>query len=150
MPVRSLSSSVLKWPDAEEVDRAVRSWAMEEGARRKEVLRIGYIGSYARGDWGVGSDLDLLIIVEKSGLPFERRALEWDTSPLPVPVDLWVYTPEEWDEMANRKSRFYREAVKEAVWVYVRGMDELQEPVAEKTGSSCQEPFAFKIPSRRR
>ena len=47
MPVRSLNSFVFKWPDAQEVDQAARRWAAVEGARRKEVLRIGYIGSYA-------------------------------------------------------------------------------------------------------
>jgi len=120
MPVRSLSSSVFKWPDAREVDQAARRWAAVAGARRKEVLRIGYIGSYARGDWGVGSDLDLLILVERSDRPFERRALDWDTTSLPVPADVWVYTQQEWENMAARKSRFYREATEEIVWVYER------------------------------
>ena len=63
MPVRLLSSSVLKWPDAQTVDRAVRQWAAKVVRSRTDVLRIGYFGSYARGDWGVGSDLDLVILV---------------------------------------------------------------------------------------
>ena len=53
MPVRSLSSSVLRWPDIRAVDEATRRWAVEEVGRRKGVLRVGYFGSYARGDWGV-------------------------------------------------------------------------------------------------
>ena len=64
MPVRLLSSSVLKWPDAQTVDKAVRRWAEDIHQNRKDVLRIGYFGSYARGDWGVGSDLDLIIILK--------------------------------------------------------------------------------------
>lgn len=52
MPVRSLSSSMLRWPDRETVDRAVRRWAEEVARRKPEVVRIGYFGSYARGDWG--------------------------------------------------------------------------------------------------
>lgn len=59
MPVKSLHSSVRTWPDVRTVDRAVRQWASEVGQSRKDVLRIGYFGSYAQGDWGVGSDLDL-------------------------------------------------------------------------------------------
>jgi len=86
-----------------------------------EVLRIGYIGSYARGDWGVGSDLDLLILVERSERSFAERSSEWDTAELPVPADVWVYTRDEWQAMAAREGRFYREASREAVWVYVRG-----------------------------
>jgi len=125
MPVRSLSSSVFKWPDAQQVDRAVRRWAADVAHRTPEVLRIGYIGSYARGDWGVGSDVDLLILVEQSDQPFTQRASQWDTSELPVPADVRVYTRDEWETMATRGSRFYREAMQEVVWVYTRseGLD---------------------------
>lgn len=61
MPVRSLDSSVLRWPDATTVHQAVCRWAREAARTRPEVLRVGYFGSYARGDWGVGSDLDLYL-----------------------------------------------------------------------------------------
>jgi len=90
------------------------------GPAHAEVLRIGYIGSYARGDWGVGSDLDLFILVERSDRPFGRRASRWDTTALPVPTDVWVYTREEWERMAAQGSRFYQEVTREAVWVYER------------------------------
>lgn len=33
---------------------------------------------YARGDWGVGSDVDLVAVVAAAESPFEHRALEWD------------------------------------------------------------------------
>lgn len=58
MPVRSLNSSVLRWPDPDSVVKAVRRWAKKYGENKPEVERIGYFGSYARGDAGVGSDLD--------------------------------------------------------------------------------------------
>ncbi len=50
MPVRLLSSSVLKWPDVQTVEKAVRRWAEVIDQNRKDVLRIGYFGSYARGE----------------------------------------------------------------------------------------------------
>ncbi len=115
MPVRLLSSSVLKWPDAQTVDRAVRRWAEDIGQHRKDVLRIGYFGSYARGDWGVGSDLDLIVIVKHSNLPFERRSISWDVAALPVPVDLLIYTQAEWDGLRQR--RFYSTVMREAIWI---------------------------------
>lgn len=52
---------MLKWPDKEAVDFAMRRWAKCMAGSRKDVLQIGYFGSYARGDWGVGSDLDLIV-----------------------------------------------------------------------------------------
>ncbi|MCS6937396.1 MAG: nucleotidyltransferase domain-containing protein [Candidatus Bipolaricaulota bacterium] len=111
MPVRSLSSSVLRWPDARTVDQVVRRWAEQIAQQHPEVRRIGYFGSYARGDWGVGSDLDTIVIVEHSQEPFIRRAACWDTLDLPVPVDLLIYTLSEWQRCSLR----LREKI---VWVY--------------------------------
>ena len=88
MPVRSLNSSVLKWPDRTTADTAVRAWAVEAARRYPGLIRAGYFGSYARGDWGVGSDLDLVVVVREAAEPFERRALGWDLSSLPVPAEL--------------------------------------------------------------
>ena len=45
MPVKSSTSSLIKWPDRPTVDRAVRDWARQTAERRTEVLRIGYFGS---------------------------------------------------------------------------------------------------------
>lgn len=120
MPVRSCTSSVFRWPDAQEVDGAVRHWAIALGQAHAEVQRIGYIGSYARGDWGVGSDIDLLVLVEHSDRPFEQRAAVWDTTALPVPADVWVYTVPEWEVMVAQGRRFAHEVMREAVWVYER------------------------------
>ena len=119
MPVRSLNSSVLIWPDFFAVDRAVRAWAEETARLRPEVLRIGYFGSYARGDWGVGSDLDLVVIVKGSESPFERRRIGWGTDLLPVPTDLLVYTKEEWKAVQD-KGRFSKMLSSDTRWVYVR------------------------------
>ena len=117
MPVRSSTSSVLRWPDAESVRRALVAWAAEEAPRHAGLLRLGYFGSYARGDWGVGSDLDLIAVVESSTAPFERRALEWETSTLPVPAELLVYTRDEWERLGGLAGRFYRTVEHEAVWL---------------------------------
>jgi hypothetical protein len=73
MPVRSLNSSVLKWPDRGQVDGAVRAWAACLATAYHELVRAGYFGSYARNDWGVGSDIDLVLVVRESDKPFERR-----------------------------------------------------------------------------
>ena len=116
MPVRSLRSSVLRWPDPLTVDQAVRRWAARLAQARSEIVRIGYFGSYARGDWGVGSDLDVVVIVRGSDRPFARRAQAFDTISLPVPVDLLVYTADEWAELTGRPG-FARTADTEAVWI---------------------------------
>lgn len=119
MPVRLLNSSVFKWPDAATVDQAVRQWAERVRQQRKDIISIGYFGSYARGDWGVGSDLDLVIIVKSSELPFYRRAIEWDTMELPVPTDVLVYTEAEWPRL-DQHTRFFKMLREETIWVFIQ------------------------------
>jgi predicted nucleotidyltransferase len=90
--------------------------------KREDILRIGYFGSYARGDFGFGSDLDLIVILERSELPILERPVEWDITGLPVPADLLVYTLYEWMSMKER-GRFYETVMREAVWVYWKDKD---------------------------
>jgi uncharacterized protein len=118
MPVRSLNSSVLRWPDRGRVDRAVRAWAEDAVMRHGRVLKLGYFGSYARGDWGVGSDLDLVAILETDPEPFERRSLKWDLNQLPVQAQLLVYTAAEWGALKSQGSRFFNVLNSETVWVF--------------------------------
>jgi hypothetical protein len=75
---------------------------------------------YARREWGVGSDLDLIAIVNESPEAFERRSLSWSLTCLPVPSDLLIYTQAEWESLQQRGGRFASTLSREAVWVYVR------------------------------
>jgi predicted nucleotidyltransferase len=84
------------------------------------VLRVGFFGSYARGDWGVGSDLDLLVVVASADAPFERRPLLFDTVTLPVPADLLVYTRDELQALGREGGRFAAVVSHEVVWVFTR------------------------------
>jgi len=122
MPVRLLSSRVLKWPDRGFVITAVQEWVERQVILHPELRGVGYFGSYARGDWGVGSDLDLLIIVDHVDQETMERALGWDTVNLPVPVDVFVYSAAEWEKRCQEQS-FFRQVRKEVVWVYSRYED---------------------------
>jgi predicted nucleotidyltransferase len=116
MPVRSSGSSVLRWPDARTVTDALGRWAADAVSRHPELRRIGYFGSYARGNWGVGSDLDLILVVARSDEPFSRRAARWSTAALPVPADVLVYTTEEWERL-RRDGRTAGPPFRDVVWV---------------------------------
>ena len=120
MPVRSLNSSVLRWPGIEQVDAAVRAWVRVVCVAKPEIRRIGYFGSYARRDAGVGSDLDIVLVVDRIEGRYEHRTRQWDTTSLPVPVDLLVYTQEEFDRVC-RETGFGDTLARETVWVYERG-----------------------------
>jgi len=117
MPVRSLHSSVLRWPDKHTVETALRAWTQFLKREHPEMVGLAYFGSYARGDWGVGSDLDVIIIVAATDRPFEERGRDFDAGALPVPADVLVYTLEEWRSL-SRENPFFRRLEREAVWIY--------------------------------
>ncbi len=120
MPVRSLNSSVFIWPSKAEVDGALQTWVPETARQHPELLRLGLFGSYARGDYGVGSDLDLLAIVDSSDKAFERRAVDWNLNALPVPAELLVYTRAEWDRLQQEGGRFAATLARETRWLFCR------------------------------
>ncbi|MCS7221925.1 MAG: nucleotidyltransferase domain-containing protein [Anaerolineae bacterium] len=111
-------------------------WAEAIVQTRPDILHIGYIGSYARGDWGVGSDLDLIVIVERDEKPFWRRGLEWDLSSPSVPADLLVYTQKEWQVLAAQGWRFCQTVEREAIWVYERTADDTLCPPVEVSATA--------------
>ena len=118
MPVRSLNSSILKWPRRDEVKKALRQWLKIMIETHPEIIKLGYFGSLAKGNWGVGSDIDLIVIIQDSSIPFEKRPIGWGFDTLPVPTDILIYTAKEWQGMRKKGGRFVDMIEKEAVWLY--------------------------------
>ncbi len=83
---------------------AAALWARRLISANTNIRRVGYIGSYARGDWGPGSDIDLVILVGEAEDPLVR-ARGIDTLDLPVPADVLIFTEAEWDGMQGRRIR---------------------------------------------
>ncbi len=121
MPMRSLHSCVLKWPDDTAVLADLQRWIELVARPDQNILRVGYIGSYARGNWGVGSDLDVVLVLGECRDPWERRSARYDLTALSVPVDLLIYTQVEWERISGSEStsRFGRE-LSLAKWVFIR------------------------------
>ena len=84
-------------------------------SRDAAIVRIGCVGSYARGDWGVGSDLDVIVIVDEAAASRLDRYRRYYPQGLPVPADVWVYTPAEWDALSARSPQLRRRL--EGEWV---------------------------------
>ena len=75
-------------------------------ARLRDALdpeRIYLFGSYAYGDPGPDSDLDLVVVVRESDLTWYRRgAIAYKAlRRTGVPIDVQVYTREEFDRRAD-------------------------------------------------
>lgn len=65
----------------------------------------------------MGSDLDLVAVIEESDECFERRSLKWNIHQLPVPAQVLVYTREEWESLEEQGGRFALTLERETVWV---------------------------------
>ncbi len=118
MPVRSLNSSVLKWPDRETVGRKIREWAGKMLTRNSGVVGIAVFGSYAERRWGVGSDLDIVVLLDKSADPFAERSVEVHEGILPVPADILIYTIDEWKSMKSEGRRLVDAVEQNGIWIY--------------------------------
>jgi len=120
MPVRLLTQSVLHWPDPAEVLAAVRHWAVEQANRQPSLGRVAIYGSYGRGDAGVGSDLDLLLIDGAAQGPQHGRLRQWPLEQLPLSCDALVLTPLEFETLLASNQRLAIELKRDASWIWER------------------------------
>jgi predicted nucleotidyltransferase len=68
-----------------------------------------FFGSFACGKEHLWSDIDL-IIVKDSKLPFIERPREFfDLMDIGIPVDILVYTPDEFENIKKERKGFWQE-----------------------------------------
>ncbi len=104
--------------DYDRVLAELRRYAEADLAARPEVREVALIGSLARGDWSARSDADLVVMVDRHDepvIPF-RSADYLPGRGVSIPVDVFVYTPEEAAEWGPR----YREDVERGIVLYRR------------------------------
>ncbi len=99
--------------------------ALPEITRRilavSDPAKIILFGSYARGDYGPDSDLDLLVVMEGVNAPrSESIRLRRSLRGLLVPVDIVVSTPEQMERHKNTIGLIYRSALAEGKVLYER------------------------------
>ena len=115
MSARARDLSSLKLPPyVKEALEKLAAQAREE----LEDVEIYLFGSYARGDWLLDSDVDLVVVSPKfEGLSIgERYALVRRMLPGRISVEVLAYTPEEF-ERAKRRSVILKDASK--YWVRI-------------------------------
>lgn len=117
MPAMSSTGSVLRWPSAEAVLEQARAWAEQQAAANPDIQAVGVFGSYGRGDAGVGSDLDLLLIDEDAEGPQHQRLRHWPLERLPLSCDALVLTSSELQELLAGDTRMARELHRDLRWL---------------------------------
>jgi predicted nucleotidyltransferase len=90
------------------------------GEARPDVAEILLFGSFARGDYGPRSDLDLLIVLEQSDRPFVERIGEFLRLVPPYPTDVFPYTREEIEARLAEGDPFLGRAIAEGIVLYRR------------------------------
>jgi predicted nucleotidyltransferase len=111
---------VLRWPSDAEVLEQAAAWAQQQLAAHPDLEAVGVFGSYGRGDAGVGSDLDLLLILHSCDLPVWERLRRWDTAPLPLATDLLVYSRAEWERLRRWNPAFAAVLARDLRWLASR------------------------------
>lgn len=82
-------------------------------------VKIILFGSFARGDYTEGSDLDFLVILPKvSNRHAEMVRLRWALSSLQVPMDILVYSTQEVEERGHLIGSVLYEALDEGKVLY--------------------------------
>jgi predicted nucleotidyltransferase len=112
-----LSSVVVRSIDPDGVRRAADVWATRLLDLRPEVEEIVVFGSFARGTFAPGSDLDVLIVLAESELPFRDRIPEYLPGSFPVGMDLLPFTRA---ELAASVSPGLIAEVRRSTWSYLR------------------------------
>ena len=100
---------------------------------KKEILRllkgqklykVLIFGSYAYGKTHNESDIDLLVILDKRGVSSSYKKLLENKKIISkqlrelrksIPIDLLVYTKEEWDILRDSKNSFVKHIEKESI-----------------------------------
>lgn len=119
MPVRSLHSSILKWPDKELIIKQAAAWATKTGQADANIISIKCFGSIMDERWGVGSDVDILVHVKYSNKNFISRSLDYNVSEIDIPVDILVYTQDELDSLEKDGHRFFSVIKEKSFDLYV-------------------------------
>ena len=95
-PVRrkSYGSVEVFWIDRAEIEKLLQD-LVNAFRRFPEVLAVVLFGSLTKGTFTVGSDVDLLLLLEASAEPFPNRIPRYLPSRIPMDVEIFPYTLEE-------------------------------------------------------
>ena len=80
--------------------------------------KIILFGSYARGNPGPDSDVDLFIIKETTNTRETARSINRLLFPRPFPIDLIVYTPEQLKKRMNIEDFFVSDIINKGKILY--------------------------------
>jgi len=111
------------------VDPQVLDQIVEQIVKVLDPEKIILFGSYARGEAGPDSDVDIAVIAETDQPRGHRTlALAEGWPHVGFPTDILVFTPDEWDEWVGLVNTIPNEAAAEGRVIYERSYERSGEP----------------------
>lgn len=115
MPLQSPSESshsvAIKSVDSKAIEQAVHALVARWVAAFPNVEEVIWFGSWIRGVWGPGSDVDLCVILTKDSRRIQDRIPDFLPRQFPVGLDLFPYTREELNCLARSQPAWHRQIV---------------------------------------
>jgi predicted nucleotidyltransferase len=112
-----LSSVVVKSIDEAAVRRAMDDYARRLLAQHPEIGEVVVFGSFERGTWAPGSDLDVFIVLSGSARPIHERVADLLPGAFPVGLDVFPFTRH---EISEREGSPLLASVRASTWRYRR------------------------------
>lgn len=112
-----MSTVVVKSVDEGAVRRAMDAYAAWLLHHHSNVEEVVVFGSFARGTWAPGSDLDVFVRLSSADRPIRERVTQLLPGAFPVGIDLFPFTDAEIEE---RRPSALLDAVAASRWRYRR------------------------------
>jgi predicted nucleotidyltransferase len=106
--------------EKEKVWKALRELAAKLERSHPEIRRALVFGSLVHDRAVPGSDVDLLLVLDQSELPFLDRPARYRPEGFPVGLDVFAYTTDEIDKMLHEGNFFVKRALAEGVTLFDR------------------------------
>jgi predicted nucleotidyltransferase len=119
MPKTSSNSVKKRSVPKDRVITELKAWTQKIVTQNSGIIKIGYFGSYARGDYTPASDLDILILIDKSDKVFFKRADDYTADNISVGCEIFVFTKQEVKQRTKKYKKGWVDTIlEEAVWIY--------------------------------
>jgi predicted nucleotidyltransferase len=115
-----LNTVGVTWFDSEAVRRALDAYVTSLVRAHPEVDEVILFGSLVKGVAVPGSDVDLLIVLNKADRRFLDRIPLFLPTGFPVGVDVFPYTRDEMDRMCAEGNPFIGAALREGTTIFRR------------------------------
>ncbi|MFC1712206.1 nucleotidyltransferase domain-containing protein [Candidatus Poribacteria bacterium] len=110
----------IKYLDKPTIMKAIRHLVEDLSQEYPKIEEIRLFGSLARDEAVPGSDVDILIVLTDSDLPFKDRAEKYMPPSFPVGIDVLPYTKPEIETMLDQGNHFLKSAMKDSILLFSR------------------------------